>query len=189
MHYFITLLMVSAAAFAQTGTPFIPQPPLIQLKEFLQLSDSQYSMLFQNMAQHQRTVSERQLRMSTVQREIGEETARENPNPTELGTRYAEIEFICRAINDDAKQLAERNRAMLTDPQKTRLKALEDALKLFPTISQAQQVLLLDGSPGYAGAILGPTGGITSGLVFTSGCSVRTVPTALTRIGMFAPTP
>lgn len=191
MRYFVFFL-VSAGAFAQViGNPFVPQqPPLIQLKEFLQLTDAQYSTLFQNMGQYQRTVSERQLRMSTVRNEIATETARENPDPTELGTRYAEIELICRGIDDEAKRLQERNRALLTDAQKARLKLLDDAWKLLPTISQAQQVMLLDGTAGIGiptaayrsgdfSAIVPPPAIFTSG----AGCSVRSA------LPVFTPTP
>jgi hypothetical protein len=173
----VLFISIASAAWPQIRVPI--QPPLIQLKEFLQLTDSQYSTLFQNMGEHQQAILERQQRIAAVQREITLETARENPDPTELGTRYAEIEFICRAMNDEAKRLQDRNRALLTDAQKARLKTLEDALKLFPTIAQAQQVLLLDGNTGYASALLGPGGsGITGSLLPTvavPGCSVRSI--------------
>jgi hypothetical protein len=177
----VLLLSITSVAWPQTRVPFQPfQPPLIQLKEYLQLTDSQYSMLFQNIGEHQQAIAERQQRIATVQRQITLETARENPDPTELGTRYAEIEFICRAVNDDAKRLQDRNRALLTDAQKARLKTLEDAWKLYATISQAQQVLLLDGSAGYAsflpglgsGSITVPTASVRSG-DFIPGCSAR----------------
>lgn len=173
MRFLLLAIVCCAALPAQQGLPGIAQPPLLPLKEYLQLTDSQYATLFQNMAQYQRTIGERQMRVATVRREIAEETARENPSPMELGTRYAEIEFICRSLESEGKQLADRNRALLTDPQKARLKSLDDAMKLYPTIAQAQQVKLLDDSAPisiFTAPLVG-TGGFI--LTNTSGCSVQ----------------
>ncbi|MBI4906032.1 MAG: hypothetical protein HY820_20530 [Acidobacteria bacterium] len=54
-----------------------------------------------------------------------------------------EIELICRIIDSEAKALGEKNVALLTEAQKAKLKVLEDAMKLAPTIVNAQRVKLL----------------------------------------------
>lgn len=74
--------------------------------------------LFDNMDQSRRTVA-------GYQNEIAVETARTNPDPMELGTRYAEIEQNCRSIRNESKALRDKNDGLLTDPQETKLKTLE----------------------------------------------------------------
>jgi len=160
MRHCILLLAASVAAFSQNRiSPSTPLQPLVELREFLQITDSQYTALMQNMNDYQRHVSDRQSRMSTLQSEIAEETARESPNPAELGTRYAELEYIRRAIVDESKLLQQRNVALLTDPQKSRLKILEDAWKLSPAIYQAQLILLMERPPNvtFAFGLLRPS--------------------------------
>lgn len=180
------LLLLSSALSAQAPPTFFPQ--WFDLKQYLQLTDAQYVKLLDNQTQYQRIVSNHQRRMGQLQNEIGIETARERPDPTELGTRYAEIEMICRQVGNEAKQLRTQNLSLLTEPQKTRLKALEDALKLMPIVSQAQSASLLEGpvpfgsvptwverSGDFAPPIGGRIDGIAGGPFFypPGGCPAR----------------
>ncbi|MCC6362676.1 MAG: hypothetical protein IT165_04085 [Bryobacterales bacterium] len=75
------------------------------------------------------------------------ETARDTPDPGELGWRYAEIEVTCRVLFEERRQLQARNVALLNEAQKVKWKALQDAMRLYPVITQAQSASLLEGGP------------------------------------------
>jgi hypothetical protein len=178
MKSFFVLLLSAAGVFGQTvplPNPLPnPGPPLIELKQYLTLTDAQYVQLFDNMDQSRRTVAGYQQRISQLQNEIAIETARPNPDPMELGTRYAEIEQNCRAITNEGKALRDKNGGLLTDPQKAKLKTLEDALKLYPVISQAQSASLLEGGVTGVYPVGVITGGISTTPVFIGpGCVAR----------------
>ena len=92
------------------------------------------------------------MRISEIRRQIGQETAKEVLDPLALGTRYAEVEGICREVGKRAESLRQENLRVLTDPQKAKLKTLSDALQLVNIISEAQSVNLLGGpSVGFSG--------------------------------------
>jgi hypothetical protein len=141
----ILALLFTSAAFAQTILPSPGgNPPLLELKQFLELTDAQCAQIFQNINQYQRTMASYQQRVYELQRDIAIETARENPSATELGTRYVEVEINCRLMNEEAAKLRTRNQALLTTAQKTKFQVLLDAIKLMPLVSQAQQAALLE---------------------------------------------
>jgi len=85
----------------------------------------------------------KQNRISQLQTEIATETAKDTLDPMALGTRYAEIETICRDLKSQAGTYQQKNTTVLTDPQKAKLQALQDAIKLAPVISEAQSGNLL----------------------------------------------
>lgn len=91
--------------------------------------------------------------MFQVQSEITDETVKMPLDPSSLGIRYAEIETICRNVNDEAAAVQTRNLAPLADAQKLKLKALEDAYKLLPAINDSQDAGLLS-SPGSHGSTI-----------------------------------
>jgi hypothetical protein len=133
-------------------------PPTIafqQLRVYLGLTDTQVSQLLQNLNDYGRLVSQRQERMYQVQSEIRDETAKSPLDPAALGIRYAEIETICRNVRDEAGATQTRNLTVLTDAQKVKLKALDDAYKLLPVINEAQNAGLLSPPGPYAGIASG----------------------------------
>ncbi|MCZ2078564.1 MAG: hypothetical protein LC130_26660 [Bryobacterales bacterium] len=116
-----------------------------QLQQYLQLTDSQLTAILEANRQYSEWAFEKQRRIADVQREIAEETAKSPLDPMALGVRYAEVETICREVKDRGTELEKANVNLLTDAQKTKLKTLDDALKLFPAITQAQSARLLGG--------------------------------------------
>ena len=124
----VTLLLMCASAWAQTDRWFYQ--PLGQLKDFLQLSDGQLQSILTNNEEHNRWSSEKQTRISQLQTEIAQETAKDRLDPNALGVRYAEVETICREMKDRVNVSRTRNLAVLSQDQKTKLKVLEDAVKL-----------------------------------------------------------
>ena len=133
---------ISSQAQIIIRNPF-PQPAFQQVKAYLGLTDAQVSQIVLNLNDYGRLVAQRQQRMFQVQSEIQVETARSPLDPAALGIRYAEIESICRNVRDESVAAQDRNLGTLTDAQKAKLKALDDAYKLLPTINEAQNAGLL----------------------------------------------
>lgn len=166
------------SANAQSDQPFPvaapPPPPFQQVRAYLALTDAQFTQLIQHLSDFTRFVSQRQQRMFQVQSEITDETAKIPLDPPALGIRYAEIETICRNVNDESAAVQTRNLALLTDAQKLKLKALEDAYKLLPAINDAQNAGLLS-PPGSHGSTIRDalpidTSSFVAPIVNLSGC-------------------
>ncbi|MBI4906034.1 MAG: hypothetical protein HY820_20540 [Acidobacteria bacterium] len=171
---FLLYLFIPVALWAQSD----PFRPYAQIRDYLGLTASQQAVILANIREQEKTDLERQVRIQQLRYEIVIETAVQSPDPTAIGTREVEIELTCRIIDSEAKALADKNLAVLTDAQKTKLKALEEAMKLAPTISGAQQLKLLPVAPVVSGNIIPAsrfspgTGTITPFLNFSSSCAV-----------------
>ena len=191
---FSAILLLSLVCFsgdAQIIIPGpVPLPPFQQVKVYLGLTDTQLTQIVINLNDYGRLVAQRQQRVFQVQSEIQVETAKSPLDPAALGIRYAEIEAICRNVRDEANAAQSRNLAVLTDAQKAKLKALDDAYKLFPIISEAQNAGLLT-PPGPYSPYLAPWFG-TAGFITPvplSGCQQPSLPTPAIRTGDFSGAP
>ncbi|MBM3787365.1 MAG: hypothetical protein FJW30_23650 [Acidobacteria bacterium] len=166
-------LVVFSLLTASLPAQILPVPfprPFREIEQFLQLTREQMDRINRNSAEFDRWNREKQLRSFTVSREIAEETAAEPLNPSALGLRYAELEAIRREVTDREKKLIADNFAVLTEAQKVRFKALEEAIKLQPVIDEARAIRLLANDcavpAGFGGVIRGglgfsfPCGGI-----------------------------
>lgn len=151
----VITLLFSFHAAAQLPGPIVPNPPQVRfptaLRLYLDLNDTQIQAIIQANDDYQRLAAARYGRLSQVQREIAEETAKDPIDPMALGLRYVEIESIRRFLTGERTRLRERIRQVLTDPQRAKLKALEDALNLLPLYNEALSVNLLEqaGSPWF----------------------------------------
>ncbi|MBM3757197.1 MAG: hypothetical protein FJW38_24840 [Acidobacteria bacterium] len=139
----ILLLAVSAAAQPPIVIPPGRIDPYFQLREYLQLTNDQFTRITRNNNEFNEWVIGKQRRMAQVQEEIAEETACEVLVAGALGIRYAEIEGIRRHIAERRKELSALNQAVLTDAQKVKFKTLEEAIKLDPIINGARAANLL----------------------------------------------
>jgi hypothetical protein len=106
--------------------------------------------------------------IQNAQFQIAVETAKDQLDPTAIGTLYAGIESACRDLRDKAAASRKQNISVLTDPQKAKLNMLSDAMKLAPVISEAQFGNLL-GSPSsipftFNGVSLGVSSGTIPGV-------------------------
>ena len=125
----------------------------------------QLQAILMNNGEYNQLAMTKQTRISQLQTEIATETAKETLDPMALGTRYSEIETICRELRNQATAYQTKNTAILTDPQKAKLQVLQDAVKLAPVISDAQSGNLI-GSSTYAPLFFTSTStGTTSGSV------------------------
>jgi hypothetical protein len=189
----LALTAMSGNAQVINPVPPINLPPTMafqQLRTYLGLTDTQVSQLLQNLNDYSTLVSQRQQRVFQVQSEINDETAKSPLDPAALGIRYAEIEAICRNVRDEAAATQTRNLTLLTDAQKVKLKALDDAYKLLPVISEAQNAGLLSPPGPYAipGLRLGNSvAGFFLGYpgASISGCQPPVIPSAVIRTGDF----
>ncbi len=161
LSFFAVLLPLATSAWAQPIPRFYQ--PLEQVKQFLQLTDSQVQTILTTNEEYNRFAqaagvmafpSTRAYADRCVQacvagtREADTDVAssgrnrrrnrKGNVGPERFGIRYAEIESICRELNVRASQNRTRNLDALNPDQKTKLKALEDAIKSAPVILEAQ---------------------------------------------------
>jgi hypothetical protein len=131
-------------------------PP--DLKQFLALTDAQADAVSKLFNDNQLLASEKSFRISQVQREIADELNKDPLDPMSIGVRYAEIEAIRRGLDAESERMRVAIRAVLTEPQKLKLKTLEEASKLSSTISSAVCYGFLDLDPAarrIAGGITG----------------------------------
>lgn len=154
MRFFLPFLLAVASVWGQGG--FVPHPffnHLPQIRAYLSLTDEQVAKMARQIDDFQRWAANRQRRMFEVHLEIAEETAKSPLDPAALGIRYAEVEAIRREIAERNSKLVDENVAVLTDVQKIKLKALEEALKLVGTGNEAQALRLLPDPCGSITAV------------------------------------
>jgi hypothetical protein len=167
---------LALSAWSQIS-PTLPPQPLPELQQFLGLTDTQSTAIFQNNSDYEKFTFEQQQQIQQAQSQIAIETSKAQLDPTAIGTLYAQIETTCRSLRDKAAAVQQQNIAVLTDAQQAKLNMLSDAIKLSPTISEAESANLL-GLPGapqfvftgsFSGVVLG---GVTSGFQLggVSGC-------------------
>jgi len=135
---FLSLLALTLCAQTQPPRQLLPQ-----VREYLQLTDAQVSGIALNNDEYNKSIQERLQRVRQVQAELAVETAKDPLDESALGVRYVEIELICRDLRDFANTLQKQNLVLLTDEQRAKLKALEEALKLIPVMIETQNSNLL----------------------------------------------
>lgn len=190
MRTLFPLLLLPLLATAQIFSG--PRPTA--LIQYLTLTPAQLNALDANNANLQRVVSEKVNRQAQLMREISIENNKTPLDPMALGLRYAEVETICRDIRDAENRARQDNIAVLTEPQRVRLRALEEAVRLVPVAQQAESMRLADfgaitflsGSTDFASLLLGfpPTGGAGSTCPGFFGFSARPFVTELGARGM-----
>ncbi len=162
----LLLVFTLVASVWGQGPIFIEQRPfLVQIREYLALTEAQFNRIQQQNSDFSRWSQTQSQRIFEVQREISVETARQPLDPVALGLRYAEVETIRRAIAERRAKLVPENVAVLTDLQKMKLKALEEAMRLAETVgSEARAIRLSPDScagvsleGGFANFLIGGT--------------------------------
>ena len=152
MRNLLLVLTMAASAWGQGTIPIGRGPALAQIREYLALTEAQFNRIQQQNNDFSRWSFTQSQRMFEVQREISVETARQPLDPVALGLRYAEVETIRRVIAERSAKLVPDNIAVLTDLQKMKLKALEEAMKLAETAgSEARGIRLVPDSCGAFG--------------------------------------
>jgi hypothetical protein len=178
---------LAVSAWSQTTTlptPTLPcsvlsgcPPAFPLLRQFLGLTDDQVSAILRNNSDYNSFSFQQQDQIRHAQSQIAIETAKDPLDPMALGTLYAGIESACRELRDRAASSQQQNISVLTDAQKAKLNVLNDAMKLIPTISEAQSGNLLGSanSPpfafsAYSSSFAYVSAGFSSGV---PGCAVN----------------
>ena len=131
----LPFLFLTTTLCAQT----IPACRLSPLDTYLGFAcnSPQAEAIRRNNNEHERWRVQKERRIYQVRSEIADETNRSPLDPTALGLRYAEVEAICREIDERETQLVQTNRNALAEPQKVKLAALEEAMRLVPIANAA----------------------------------------------------
>ena len=146
MKRFFTLLVLCSWLTLSAWSQAPPQP-FSPLQQYLGLTDAQAAAIRQNNNDYNTFSFAQQRLIQNAQYEISIQTAKDQLDPLAIGTLYAGIESACRDLRDKSVGAQQQNIAILTDAQKVKLNLLSDAMKLAPTIFEAQSWNLL-GSPG-----------------------------------------
>jgi hypothetical protein len=166
---------LSISAWSQT--PTFPQRSLSQVQQFLSLTDDQVRAILQNNSDYDTFSFQQQQQIQQARFQIAMETAKDQLDPMALGIMYAGIETSCRGLRDKLAATQRQNFSVLTDAQKVKLNMLNDAIKLAPTISEAQSANLLgsSGSIPFSFTTVGNSiiGGFSGGFPLggVSGCA------------------
>lgn len=145
------LIQIPLIAILAIGTCLgqaLPPVPISQnaaVKQLLGLTDDQVSKMVQAQTENALFAEGKLRRIFQVNAEIDEETSKASLDAMALGVRYLELEVICRELRDAAAEIPKKNLGLLTDGQKVKMKILEEAVSLAPTIAQAQSLQLLPG--------------------------------------------
>lgn len=140
--------VLSQSVYPPFQPPANPRDAFPRLSPFLQLTNEQALALLRASYEFNRRVFDRSRRISQVQQELVDETNRSPLDPLALGQRYAELETICREIDQDSRTVREQQVQALTAAQRERLKVLEDAVALMSTVGEAQYARLMAGGYG-----------------------------------------
>jgi hypothetical protein len=132
---FAAVLFTLPIVSAQITPIFVDFPP--QLKSYLELTDDQVTAIKKaNMALSEFRMTKLQ-RQFQVQIELGEETAKQTPDPMAMGLRYVELEAIRRELQAEQEKTVAAVQKVLTAPQKTKLSVLQQAFLLYGTACSA----------------------------------------------------
>lgn len=193
----LAAVVLAPSGFAQTpGRPVpglytMPFPPMLQ--QYLGLTDDQVSRVTatnQQLSELSATKAQRQIQLQV---EISQEIRRPSPDAAAIGTRYVELEQIRRDLEAERTRTVASVQNILTEPQKGKLTALQQAMRDYPIACAAVTQNLMSFVPAVSGIVTNPnlltppTGGVTGYASFllapssASGCSV---PVAASRVGI-----
>jgi hypothetical protein len=138
----VSLLSAGLAQRLPRPIQVFPYP----LQQYFGLSDEQVRRITAANADFRLLVVTKAARLRQVQAEIAAETAKDPLDFTTLGARHAEAEAIRREITAAQDRLRAQIRGELTEAQRSKLDALEEAQRLLPLITQAQGQNFLPGA-------------------------------------------
>jgi hypothetical protein len=157
MRLAMLLVVLLVPAVEAQVLPPIRVPLVSRLDQYLEITPEQSRRFNENQAEFTRWTLDKIRRMAQVRAEIVQETAQPQPDAFAIGIRYVEIEAICRQGREQLAELRRKNLGILTTAQRAKLEVLNEALKLLPLITEAQERYLL---PGTGLSPLGQIGGI-----------------------------
>ena len=165
----IPLLLICVVGVSSADAQIIFEPgPLpggraisAALQSYLELTREQVMAIQRLNAASAQFQIEKLRRSSQVQVEIAQETAKTTLDPMALGVRYLELEAIRREVAAEHERTYAEIQKVLTDAQKTKVRALLAAMQLQPVICDARVQNILPPVPTIATRI--PQPGLVGG--------------------------
>ena len=168
-------LLAVGSVFGQGGG-FPLSAFLALIRDYLTLTETQVQQIRQQNAEFEEWMTPKYERMASVLPfEIAAETAKEPIDEAALGARYAELERLRREIAARRAGVIAANLRVLTEAQRAKMKALDEALQLVGTGAQAEAFLLMPNrcrdtaATATDSVVQDPLGGIRYGNVCTPG--------------------
>jgi Spy/CpxP family protein refolding chaperone len=161
------LLVIATAAFAATMFAQGPggpgrqagPPPTDKIKAYLGLTDAQIQQLQALQQQKATTLQSTFQEIAQKQNSLQQQLASGSANAAALGTLLLDVENLRKKISQTDSTFQAQAVKLLDSAQTAKLKALQDAANLAPTIGQAGALQLLvppENQPGGPG--FGPRG-------------------------------
>jgi hypothetical protein len=173
-----------------SGSDTLPNYIPAVLSQYLSLTDSQITSFDQAIGASQGQRVSITMAILGLQTQLSKAVAASTPDPAQIGKLYLQIASQQTALANVTTQLNSELNATLSFDQQAKVKALQDAQSLQPTICAAQTVGLLSSTAPGAGFVLPtPPGILLSAYSFTMSCAMVSVPTATMRNGNFSPAP
>jgi hypothetical protein len=129
------VLLTLPMASAQIIPILVDFPP--QLRSYLELTDEQVTAIKKANTDLNEFRITKLRRQFQVQMELGQETAKQSPDPMGLGLRYVELEAIRRELQAEQEKTVAAVQKVLTAPQKAKLSVLQQAFLLYGTACSA----------------------------------------------------
>ncbi len=158
-----TLLLSGALALAAQTQPQ-RQPDLTAVKSYLGLSDAQVTQL-QSIRQSEMQANQSiRDQMVTKEKSLQQLLDSGSTDAAAIGTLEIAINALRKQLSDSRSNFRDQAKAVLTTDQQTKLKALQDAASLAPTIAEAGALGLLNSTGPFGGGPgMGPMGGFRPG--------------------------
>jgi Spy/CpxP family protein refolding chaperone len=121
------------------------QPQMNEIKAYLNLTDAQLQS-FQQLHRERMQAVQPLVREMMQKQQALRDLEKGSADPTAVGNAVLELKDLRKRVSDGSAQFHDRALNVLNPDQRAKLKALEDAAKLRPTIAQAGMLQLLDRS-------------------------------------------
>jgi Spy/CpxP family protein refolding chaperone len=150
-HLFGFFILAASLGSAQVTTLPFPGPgdrkvDYSELKTALTLSDAQLQQLVQLQTSHFQSNQTIYNQMSDKQKILSQQLSSDTPDSAAAGAAVVALAALRRQLNTAEKQFRDSAVALLTQAQRPKLQALDDARKLQTPIYQAVSLGLLEGS-------------------------------------------
>ncbi len=146
--------MLSLLIPAFTAAVAFAQPPVNELKTFLNLTDAQVTSIQQSNRSTMQVNRELAEKMRTNRQNMKALLDQGNPDAAAMGRLVIEGRTYAKQIEESRAKARETALTFLSPEQKTKLKTLEEAMQLREEIGAAQRLNLLSapaGGPGGPG--------------------------------------
>jgi Spy/CpxP family protein refolding chaperone len=132
-------------------------PPTDQVKTYLSLSDTQVQSLQAIQQQERTALSSLHQQIAQKESTLEQQVQSGSTDAAALGNLLVDIVNLRKQITQQQSSFRTQAAAVLNQAQQSKLKALQDAANLEPTIRQATALLLL--TPPAGAPAFGPGGG------------------------------